>query len=91
MCGILLLALAAVPGLAFSCPTPKVCELFDNQVLFVGEVIAGGVGPRKDPWHSKSTRARLRVLESFRGFFPGIKTLDLELSPTDGMCSPNIY
>jgi len=61
-------------------------------VVFIGNVVAGGVGSiREDPWFSSSRSVRFEVIEVFRGLAPGTKFVDMETMPTLGMCSPNPY
>lgn len=63
-----------------------------QPTIFIGEVIAGGVQSiREDPWYSNSTHVRFRVVESFRGLPKNTRIVDMDVMPTDGMCSPNPY
>jgi hypothetical protein len=60
--------------------------------VFIGEVIDGGVTSiRDDPWHSNVNHVRFRVLENFRGLPAKVQTVDVELTPTAGMCAPIPY
>jgi len=69
-----------------------VCELIQLPTIFIGEVIDGGVtSVREDPWHSNVNHVRFKVLESFRGLPSGTQTIDVQLTPTFGMCAPIPY
>jgi hypothetical protein len=66
--------------------------MVEQPVIFIGKVIEGGVTSlRDDPWYSKATHARFKVLEGFRGLPAGTKTLDVRLHFPPGWCSPNPY
>jgi hypothetical protein len=68
----------AFPALACSCRQAPICNLIDRPVVFIGEVVTGGVASiRDDPWYSKGGVATFRVLESFRGLPKGAKTVDV--------------
>jgi hypothetical protein len=86
------LAAIAFPLLACECRHLTVCELIQLPTIFVGEVIDGGVTSiRDDPWHSNVDHVRFKVLESFRGLPSGTQTVDVQLTPTFGMCAPIPY
>ena len=86
------LAAIALPVLACECRRLSVCELIQMPTVFIGEVIDGGVTSiRDDPWHSNVNHVRFRVLENFRGLPPKAQTVDVELTPTSGMCAPIPY
>lgn len=91
----LLLVAALDPALrlqACSCNMPTICERLDRTpVIFLGEVVEGGVAPDEKPWYSKSTSARLKVIEAFRGLPREAREIDVRLTFIPGMCSPNPY
>ena len=79
----------AIPVLGCSCRSFDLCELLQRPTLFIGEVIDGGVPSlRDDPWYANVDRVRFKVLERFRGLPPGAETVDVEIRPSFGMCSP---
>jgi len=90
---ILLIALfAAAEANACSCRMPDIFELLQAKTLFIGEVIDGGiVSVRDDPWYADVTSARLSVVKSFRGIPKALKTVDIKLRPSNGMCAPLPY
>jgi hypothetical protein len=78
--------------LACSCAPISACEMVDQPIIFIGKVIDGGVSSlTDDPWNSKATHARFKVLEGFRGIPAGTDTVDVQLHFTPGMCSPVPY
>jgi hypothetical protein len=82
----------ALPLLACECRRLSVCEMMQLPTLFVGEVIDGGVGSiREDPWFSNAKHVRFKVIENLRGLPSGMKTVDVNISPTAGMCAPVPY
>ena len=82
----------AGPVLGCECRSWTVCELVQQPTIFIGEVIDGGVNSiRDDPWYSKANHVRFKVVESFRGVPKGTKIVDIAVTPTLGMCSPNPY
>ena len=83
----------ALPVVACSCLEVSACQLIgDASVLFVGEVIGGGVESiREDPWYSRATHFRFRVIERFRGLPAAVETFEINVMPPFGMCSPNPY
>jgi Carboxypeptidase regulatory-like domain len=86
------LLLGTMPALACDCRQMTVCELMQQPILFVGEVINGGITSiREDPWYSTAEHVRFRVLETFRGLPRGTKTVDVKLFPPNGMCAPIPY
>lgn len=81
-----------LPVLACSCRSLEVCELQKQPVIFIGEVVDGGISSLKDdPWHSAVKHATFKVVESFRGLPPGTNTVDVKLLLWPGMCSPIPY
>ena len=86
------LAAIAFPLLACECRHLTVCELIQLPTIFIGEVVDGGVASvRDDPWYSNVDHVRFKVIESFRGLPPGTQTVDVQLTPTAGMCAPIPY
>lgn len=86
------LAAVAFPVLACECRHLSVCELIQMPTVFIGEVIDGGVTSiRDDPWNSNVKHVRFRVLENFRGLPADAQAVDVELTPTAGMCAPIPY
>ena len=82
----------AIPGFGCSCSSPSVCDLVNRPVVFIGEVVDGGIDSlADDPWNSKVAHARFKVLEAFRGLPPGTSTVDVQLMLWPGMCSPIPY
>src|SRR5258708_20143292 len=86
-----LAALFAYPLFACSCRHLTVCELIHRPIVFIGEVIEGGVDLKDDPWQSSPSHVRFKVLENFRGLPASTRTVDVEVSLWAGMCSPNPY
>lgn len=82
----------SAPSLACSCRSLTLDRILESPVVFIGQVTDGGVGSiRDDPWYSPATRVRLRVLERFRGVPKDTASVELEVVPPNGMCSPNPY
>lgn len=73
------------------CAPLSMCEVVRQPVVFLGEVVSGGVLPTEDPWHTRSTSVRFRVVERFRGIAKGVQFVDVETIPPNGMCAPNPY
>ncbi len=89
---LLLIVLLSFPAFACECARISVCELVRFPVLFIGEVVNGGVSSiRDDPWHNNIQHVRFRVIENFRGLPKNAQMVDVELAPRFGMCSPNTY
>ena len=89
-----LVIFCALVGPAFGCECAEwtECELVQRPTIFIGQVIAGGVGSiREDPWYSPSNHVRFRVIETFRGLPKGIEFVDMSVTTLPGMCSPNPY
>ncbi|MEZ5403138.1 MAG: carboxypeptidase-like regulatory domain-containing protein [Bryobacteraceae bacterium] len=87
-----LVALSLAPAaLACTCVSLTVCDLIQRDVLFIGEVIEGGVEPQEDPWHAQSHAVTFRVVQAFRGIKPGAKTVQMDAVFLGGMCMPNPY
>ena len=89
---IILAVLCGCRLIACTCSPLTVCELVKQPVIFIGQVIEGGIESlREDPWHSRATHARFKVLERFRGLPAGAETVDVQLLFIPGMCSPIPY
>ena len=89
---LMVFALAGLPVLGCECRSFTVCDLIGLPTVFIGEVIDGGVASiRDDPWFSNVDHVRFKVSENFRGLPRGASTVDVELSPTMGMCAPIPY
>src|SRR5258708_5614431 len=86
-----LAVLFAYPLFACSCRQLTVCELIHRPIVFIGEVIEGGVDLKDDPWQSSASHVRFRVLEIFRGLPAATRAVDIEVRLWAGMCSPNPY
>src|ERR1700733_8014103 len=92
MRAIAALFLFVIPAFTCDCIRLSVCDLVQQPTVFIGEGIDGGITSiREHPWYSSVNHARFRVLENFRGLPAGTQTVDVALSPTAGMCSPNPY
>ena len=93
--GVLLakIIVASSPAaMACSCSSPTICDLIHAPILFVGEVIDGGITSiRQDPWDFTNTLVRFRIIEYFRGVPKNRRTIDVSISQISGMCSPNPY
>jgi hypothetical protein len=88
----LLLAAVATPVLGCSCAHFDACRLAELPILFVGEVVEGGITSiREDPWYAPVTHVRFRVIERFRGVPDDKQTVDVALTPSMGMCNPIPY
>jgi hypothetical protein len=93
--GVLLatIMIASSPAaMACSCSSPTICDLIHAPILFVGEVIDGGITSiRQDPWDLSTPHVRLKVLERFRGILKDQQTVVINILQTPGMCAPNPY
>lgn len=82
----------SLPAFACSCSELSLQDILARPVLFIGEVVDGGVPSiRDDPWHSSATFVVFRVRERFRGVRADTETVRIAVDPTFGMCSPNPY
>jgi len=89
---VALLLIICCRALACECSLIGACDLVDSPVMFIGEVIDGGISSlTDDPWHMHTNRARFKVLERFRGIPAGTTTVDVQLLVIGGMCSPVPY
>src|SRR5258708_23791714 len=87
--------LAAVPltrAVACSCSYETICSRVEQaRVIFLGEVIDGGLEPPQDAWHGTANFPKLRVVERFRGVALDTAELVVKLGFIPGMCSPFTY
>jgi hypothetical protein len=84
--------LISFPALACSCGEYSTCDLLQLPVLFIGQVVEGGVSSiRIDPWYNNVQHARFKVIENFRGLPPGTQTVDVQVGGRAGMCSPDLF
>ncbi len=87
--------LAAVPltrAVACSCSYETICSRVEQaRVIFLGEVIDGGLEPRQDAWHGTANFAKLRVVERFRGVALDTAEVVVKLGFIPGMCAPMPY
>lgn len=75
-----------------SCGITNICTRAEKTpVIFLGEVIEGGLEPAEDMWKGTARSARLKVIESFRGLPGDAKEVTISLSFMPGMCSPMPY
>lgn len=89
---IALLLIICCRAFACECVRLSACELVNSPVVFVGEVIDGGISSlADDPWYSHADHVRFRVLERFKGIPASTKEVDIELWAIPGMCSPVPY
>lgn len=86
------IALLFTPAFGCSCRSFTVCDMIRQPVVFIGEVIGGGITSiQQDPWNSDVSYAKFRVIESFRGLPAGTRTVDVKLNSWKGRCSPVPY
>src|SRR5688572_7599823 len=82
-------ALFARDAWACSCAARNICELVEQaDVIFLGEVIEGGLNPGEDAWSGRPTSARLRIIEAYKGLRPNIREVTVSLLYPPGLCSP---
>lgn len=86
-----LLSLAAI-ALACDCDPGTICDRIENHpIIFLGEVIEGGLQPGEDPWKGVAGAVRLRVRELYRGLPADTREVSIQLMFSKGMCSPSPY
>lgn len=77
---------------ACSCGATNICELVENAgVIFLGEVVEGGLDPGEDAWSGRPTFARLRIIEAYKGLPLDVREVTVQLAYLRGMCSPAVY
>ena len=78
--------------MACSCRVRDICTRVEEvPVIFLGEVIEGGIEPGKDLWDGTASFAKLRVIEAFRGLPADTHEVTVQLQFMRGMCSPTPY
>ncbi len=86
-----LLSLAAI-ALACSCDPGTICDRIERHpVIFLGEVVEGGLQPGEDPWKGVAGTVRLRLRELYRGLPADTKEVSIQLMFSQGMCSGSPY
>jgi hypothetical protein len=92
---VVLAALTAITSqnaIGCECRVRNICErVQDVPVIFLGEVIEGGLEPGQDAWKSTAGFARLRVVERYKGLPRDAKEVAIQLLFIPGMCSPMPY
>ena len=79
-------------GRGCECATMDICErVEETPVIFLAEVIDGGLEPEQNAWMGTARFAKLRVIEAFRGLPPNTREVTMELSFMPGMCSAMPY
>ena len=74
---------------ACTCRAVTLCELVEEaEVIFLGEVIAGGLDSGEDPWSGRPQSATLRIIEAYKGVRPDVREVTVALQYLPGMCSP---
>jgi Carboxypeptidase regulatory-like domain len=74
------------------CAASNICEkVLEVPVIFLGEVIEGGLEPGRDAWDAATSSARLRVVERFKGLPKDAKEVVVQLNFMPGMCSSVPY
>jgi hypothetical protein len=90
--GTLGMTLLVTAALACSCAVLSICELVEqSDVIFLGEVIEGGLNPGEDAWSGRPTSARLRIIEPYKGLPSGTREVTVSLGYIPGMCSAAVY
>jgi len=86
------MALLVERAWACSCTALSICELVDKaDVIFLGEVIQGGLEPGEDAWSGRPQSATLRIIEAYKGLRPDVREVTVSLQYLPGMCSPAVY
>ena len=89
---VVLTAIIGQRAAACECIIPDICRLVESHgVIFLGEVVRGGLDPGEDDWSGRPRSATLRVLEVFRGIPQGTQEVTIRLNYRKGMCSPAVY
>ena len=77
---------------ACSCSVRTLCERLDSTpVVFLGEVISGGVSPGENRWRNSAPSARVKVIEAFRGISAATREMEVKLFFIPGMCAASPY
>jgi hypothetical protein len=86
-----LLSLAAI-ALACECDPGTICDRIDRYpVIFLGEVVEGGLKPGEDSYGGVVGAVRLRVRELYKGLPADTKEVSIQVLFSRGMCSPSPY
>jgi hypothetical protein len=89
---VLTMALSIHEAAACSCAVRNICDLVEGaDVIFLGEVVEGGLDPGEDAWSGRPTFARMRIIEAYKGLRPDTREVTVELFYLKGMCSPAVY
>src|SRR5262245_46783558 len=86
------MALLVEQAVGCSCASLSICELVEKaDVIFLGEVIQGGLDPGEDAWSGRPRTATLRIIEDYKGLPPDVREVTISLQYFRGMCSPGVY
>lgn len=87
---LLMVLAAVVPSIACDRVPLPICNALElSPVIFIGEVIDGGITSiRQDPVSADPKHVRFSVLENFRGIPAGTQTVDVQLIPLEGVSGP---
>src|SRR5215470_1628874 len=86
------IALVVEPAFGCTCSALNICELVEkSDVIFLGEVIQGGLDPGEDAWSGRPQSAKLRIIEAYKGLQPAVREVTVSLQYLGGMCSPGVY
>lgn len=85
-------ACATQKAIACECAEFDICTRVEKTpVIFLGEVIAGGLDESQNAWEGTAQFARLRIIEAFRGLPANTREVVIDLHFFPGMCSPMTY
>src|SRR6185295_8241678 len=88
----LMMAVLGEQALGCSCAVLSICELVEKaDVIFLGEVIDGGLDPGEDAWSGRPQSATLRIIEAYKGLRTDVREITVALQYLPGMCSPGVY
>src|SRR5580700_1698035 len=74
------------------CAVRDICtRVQEVPVIFLGEVIEGGLEPNQDAWGGSASFARLRVVDRYKGLPKDAKEVVIQLNFIPGMCAPMPY
>src|SRR5271166_1900336 len=87
-----LAAFTAPKAIGCECRVRNICERVQEvPVIFLGEVIEGGLERGQDAYQGTAGFAKLRVVERYRGLPKDAKEVVIQLFFIPGMCSPMPY
>jgi hypothetical protein len=87
-----LAAITAPKATGCECRVRNICERVQEvPVIFLGEVIEGGLEPGQNAWEGTASFARLRVVERYKGLPRDAKEVVIQLRFIPGMCAPMPY